>query len=58
MLSLTVTHGGSMRYTIAHKGVKKVSKNVLSKVLISKERDIGFDKEGDLFRILLIMLIK
>jgi methylation protein EvaC len=38
-----VTHGGSMRYTIAHKGVKKVSQNVVN--LISKERDIGFDKK-------------
>ena len=24
-----ITHGGSMRYTIAHKGVKTASKNVL-----------------------------
>ena len=37
-----ITHGGSMRYTIAHKGVKKVSQNVLK--LINKERVIGFDK--------------
>jgi len=37
-----ITHGGSMRYTIAHKGVKKVSINVIN--LIKKERDIGFDK--------------
>ena len=38
-----VTHGGSMRYTIAHKGTKKVSKNVLS--LMRKEKEMGLDKE-------------
>jgi methylation protein EvaC len=38
-----VTHGGSMRYTIAHKGTKIVSKNVLS--LIRKEKEMGLDKE-------------
>ena len=38
-----VTHGGSMRYTIAHKGTKKVSKNVLS--LVRKEKEMGLDKE-------------
>ena len=38
-----VTHGGSMRYTIAHKGKKEVSKNVLS--LISKEKKMGLDKK-------------
>ena len=37
-----ITHGGSMRYSIAHKGVKKVSQNVEN--LIIKEKDIGFDK--------------
>ena len=37
-----ITHGGSMRYTIAHKGVKKVSQNVIN--LIIKERGLGFDK--------------
>jgi len=37
-----ITHGGSMRYTIAHKGVKKVSQNVVN--LINKEKIIGFDK--------------
>lgn len=37
------THGGSMRYTIAHKGVKTVSKSVIN--LINKEKDIGFDKK-------------
>ena len=37
-----ITHGGSMRYTIAHKGVKKVSQNVTN--LIIKERGLGFDK--------------
>ena len=38
-----ITHGGSMRYTIAHKGVKKVSQNVVN--LINKEKAIGFDKK-------------
>ena len=38
-----VTHGGSMRYTIAHKGKKEVSGNVLS--LISKEKKMGLDKK-------------
>ena len=37
-----VTHGGSMRYTIAHKGKKIVSDNVLS--LITKEKGLGLDK--------------
>ena len=37
-----ITHGGSMRYTIAHKGVKKVSLNVIR--LIEQERKIGLDK--------------
>ena len=36
-----VTHGGSMRYTIAHKGVKAVSQNVTS--LIEKEENLGLD---------------
>ena len=36
-----ITHGGSMRYTLAHKGVKKVSKEVLS--LIEKEKYMGLD---------------
>ena len=34
-----ITHGGSMRYTIAHKGVKTVSQNVIS--LIDKEKKLG-----------------
>ena len=38
-----ITHGGSMRYTIAHKGVKSVSQNVTN--LIRKEKEIGLDKE-------------
>jgi len=37
-----ITHGGSMRYTLAHKGVKQVSQNVIS--LIKKEKEIGLDK--------------
>ena len=37
-----VTHGGSMRYSIAHKGAKIVSKNVLS--LIDKEKGMGLNK--------------
>lgn len=42
-----ITHGGSMRYTIAHKGVKKVSQNVVK--LINNERRIGFDKKETYF---------
>ena len=38
-----VTHGGSMRYTIAHKGTKIVSKNVLS--LIDREKRMGLNKK-------------
>ena len=37
-----VTHGGSMRYTIAHKGAKKISQNVID--LIKREKEIGLDK--------------
>ncbi len=36
-----VTHGGSMRYTIAHKGAKKVSDNVTK--LIKKEKKLGLN---------------
>ena len=36
-----ITHGGSMRYTVAHKGVKKVSNNVIN--LIDKEKKLGLD---------------
>jgi methylation protein EvaC len=38
-----ITHGGSMRYTIANKGIKKVSENVLN--LIEKEKGMGLDKK-------------
>jgi methylation protein EvaC len=38
-----ITHGGSMRYTIAHKGVKPVSKNVAT--LIEQEVRLGLDKK-------------
>ena len=38
-----ITHGGSMRYTIAHKGAKKVSENVVN--LIDKERKLGLDNQ-------------
>jgi len=38
-----ITHGGSMRYTIAHKGAKLVSTNVTE--LLAKERSIGLDKQ-------------
>ena len=38
-----VTHGGSMRYTLAHKGVKHVSKNVFD--LIESEKKLGLDNE-------------
>jgi len=37
------THGGSMRYTIGHKGIKKVSQNV--KNLILNEKNLGLDNE-------------
>ena len=36
-----ITHGGSMRYTIAHKGEKIVSQNV--DTLIQQEKKIGLD---------------
>lgn len=36
-----VTHGGSMRYILAHKGAYKVSKNV--EKLVEKEKSIGID---------------
>jgi len=38
-----ITHGGSMRYTIAHKGAKTVSKNVLD--LIENEKKIGLNSQ-------------
>ena len=38
-----ITHGGSMRYTIAHKGVKTVSKNVAT--LIKQEVELGLDNK-------------
>jgi methylation protein EvaC len=38
-----VTHGGSMRYTLAHKGAKTVSPNVTE--LLAKECAIGLDTE-------------
>lgn len=38
-----VTHGGSMRYTIAHKGVKTVSENVID--LIENELFLNLDDE-------------
>ena len=38
-----ITHGGSMRYTIAHKGVKTVSQNVIN--LIDQEKKLGLDKK-------------
>jgi methylation protein EvaC len=42
-----ITHGGSMRYTIAHKGRKNVSKNVFD--LINKEKSIGLNDELSFF---------
>ena len=36
-----ITHGGSMRYTIAHKGAKTVSQDVIN--LIDKEKSLGLD---------------
>jgi methylation protein EvaC len=38
-----ITHGGSMRYTLAHKDRKIVSQNVID--LISHEKEIGLDNE-------------
>ena len=38
-----ITHGGSMRYTIAHKGVKTVSENVAT--LIEQEVGLGLDNK-------------
>ena len=38
-----ITHGGSMRYTIAHKGIKTVSQNVIK--LIDQEKKLGLDKK-------------
>ncbi|NQU17101.1 MAG: class I SAM-dependent methyltransferase [Candidatus Saganbacteria bacterium] len=37
------THGGSMRYVIAHRGARPVSKNVFSQ--LEKEKKLGLDKE-------------
>ena len=37
------THGGSMRYTIAHKGAKTVSAHVTG--LMQQERGLGLDKQ-------------
>jgi len=36
------THGGSMRYVIAHKGARKVSSNVTAQ--LEKEKKLGLDK--------------
>jgi len=36
-----ITHGGSMRYTIAHKGKKEISKNVAKQIEI--EKNLGLD---------------
>ena len=41
-----LTHGGSMRYTLAHKGVKTVSKSVTE--LLAKENAMGLDA-GDAY---------
>ena len=38
-----ITHGGSMRFTIAHKGIKTVSQNVIK--LIDQEKKLGLDKK-------------
>ena len=38
-----ITHGGSMRYTIGHKGIKTVSQNVIK--LIDQEKKLGLDKK-------------
>ena len=39
-----VTHGGSMRYTIAHKGSKKISNRVYE--LIEREKELGLNKNA------------
>jgi methylation protein EvaC len=36
-----ITHGGSMRYTLAHKGMKQISQNVVN--LIKQEEKLGLD---------------
>jgi len=38
------THGGSMRYTLAHEGVKKVGKSVAD--LIKNEKELGLHKRA------------
>ena len=38
-----ITHGGSMRYTIAHKGDKESFKKCFK--FIDKEKEMGLDKE-------------
>jgi methylation protein EvaC len=42
-----ITHGGSMRYTIAHKGMKVVSQGVIN--LIYQEKKIGLDNKKAYF---------
>jgi len=37
-----ITHGGSMRYTIGHKGAKPVSSRVIN--LMQQEKELGLDK--------------
>jgi len=39
-----ITHGGSMRYTLAHKGMKSVSQNVMD--LIEQEKKLGLDNNN------------
>ena len=39
-----VTHGGSVRYTIAHKGKRKVSQNVVN--LLNEEKELGLDSNA------------
>ncbi len=43
-------HGGSMRYIIAHKGVKKVSKNVFIQMEREKALGLNLPETFDLFR--------
>ena len=38
-----ITHGGSMRYYLSHKGNKEISSNVLK--LINEEKNYGLNKE-------------
>jgi methylation protein EvaC len=44
------THGGSMRYVIAHKGMRPVSKNVLAQLKIEEKLGLNKSQTYDVFR--------